>query len=128
MRRLTASPRRCRLAGGSSNDGAPGYPRLQLAQLFELRRACQLSQEQLAATLAEKQPSISRLEQRTDMYVSTLRRYIEAMGGQLDIVARFPDGEASIDQFAEEPKDLPEQASPSPAERAQRTAAGAGRQ
>ena len=96
--------------------------------LVELRRARQLSQEQLAATLGEKQPSISRLEQRTDMYVSTLRRYIEAMGGQLDIVARFPDGEVSINQFAEEPKDLPEQASPLPAERAQRTAAGAGRQ
>lgn len=67
--------------------------------LFELRRARQLSQEQLAESLGEKQPSISRLEQRTDMYVSTLRRYIEAMGGQLDIVARFPDGEVSIDQF-----------------------------
>jgi len=69
--------------------------------LHELRRARQLSQEQLAATLGEKQPSISRLEQRADMYVSTLRRYIEAMGGQLDIVARFPDGAVSISQFAE---------------------------
>jgi ribosome-binding protein aMBF1 (putative translation factor) len=67
--------------------------------LFELRRARKLSQEQLAESLGEKQPSISRLEQRTDMYVSTLRRYIEAMGGQLDIIARFPDGEVSIDQF-----------------------------
>ncbi len=79
--------------------------------LFELRRARQLSQEQLAATLGEKQPSISRLEQRTDMYVSTLRRYIEAMGGQLDIVARFPEGEVSITQFGEtdtEPTPLPE--------------------
>ncbi len=74
--------------------------------LFELRRARQLSQEQLAATLGEKQPSISRLEQRTDMYVSTLRRYIEAMGGQLDIVARFPDGEVSITQFGETDADL----------------------
>lgn len=69
--------------------------------LHELRRARQLSQEQLAATLGEKQPSISRLEQRTDMYVSTLRRYVEAMGGKLDIVARFPDGEVSISQFGE---------------------------
>lgn len=95
--------------------------------LFELRRARQLSQEQLAATLGEKQPSISRLEQRTDMYVSTLRRYIEAMGGQLDIVARFPDGEVSISQFAESANDPTEQASPLPAERGQRAAAGAGR-
>ncbi len=64
--------------------------------LFELRRARQLSQEQLAAALGEKQPSISRLEQRTDMYVSTLRRYIEGMGGRLDIVARFPKGAATV--------------------------------
>jgi predicted XRE-type DNA-binding protein len=43
--------------------------------LHELRRARQLSQEQLAEVLGEKQPSISKLEQRTDMYISTLRRY-----------------------------------------------------
>lgn len=69
--------------------------------LHELRRARELSQEQLAQTLGEKQPSISRLEQRTDMYISTLRRYIEAMGGELDIVARFPEGAVRITQFAE---------------------------
>jgi hypothetical protein len=42
---------------------------------------------------------VSKIEKRTDMYVSTLRRYIEAMGGQLDVVARFPDGDVRITQF-----------------------------
>lgn len=69
--------------------------------LHELRRARELSQEQLAETLGEKQPSISKLEQRTDMYISTLRRYIRAMGGDLDIVARFPEGNVRISQFGQ---------------------------
>jgi DNA-binding transcriptional regulator YiaG len=69
--------------------------------LHELRRARELSQQTLAQLLGESQPSVSKLEQRTDMYVSTLRRYIEAMGGELEIVARFPDGAVRITQFAE---------------------------
>ncbi|MHB1587582.1 MAG: XRE family transcriptional regulator [Acidiferrobacteraceae bacterium] len=74
-----------------------------LAQLplFELRQARQLSQEQLAKTLHVKQASISKLERRTDMYLSTLRSYIEAMGGALEIVARFPDGAVRIKQLEE---------------------------
>jgi transcriptional regulator with XRE-family HTH domain len=67
--------------------------------LQELRRARELSQAQLAEALGEKQPNISQLEQRTDMYVSTLRKYIEAMGGELDIIARFPEGAIRIRQF-----------------------------
>lgn len=69
--------------------------------LHELRRARQFSQEQLAQVLGEKQASISKLEQRTDMYVSTLRRYLEAMGGELVIAARFPAGAIEISQFGE---------------------------
>jgi transcriptional regulator with XRE-family HTH domain len=69
--------------------------------LQELRRARELSQAQLAEVLGEKQPNISQLEQRTDMYVSTLRKYIEAMGGELDIIARFPEGAVRIRQFQE---------------------------
>jgi DNA-binding transcriptional regulator YiaG len=68
--------------------------------LHELRRARELSQQTLADLLGESQPAISKLEQRTDMYVSTLRRYIEAMGGRLDIIAHFPDGDVRITQFA----------------------------
>jgi|ERR1700724_524256 len=69
--------------------------------LQELRRARQLSQEQLAEELGATQPEISKIEHRTDMYVSTLRRFVEAMGGQLEIIARFPDGTVEISQFQE---------------------------
>lgn len=67
--------------------------------LQELRRARALSQAQLATALEATQPEVSKIEQRTDMYVSTLRSYIEAMGGHLDIIARFPDGDVEISQF-----------------------------
>ena len=67
--------------------------------LQELRLALQMSQEHLAKLLATKQANVSRMERRTDMYISTLRSYIEAMGGELDIIARFPDGEVHINQF-----------------------------
>jgi DNA-binding transcriptional regulator YiaG len=69
--------------------------------LQELRQARQLSQEQLATILQVKQASISKLERRTDMYISTLRQFIEAMGGELEIVAKFPDGVVRITQFQE---------------------------
>jgi hypothetical protein len=59
--------------------------------LTELRRARALTQNQLAADLHVGQASIAKLERRTDMYLSTLRRFVEAMGGELEIVARFPD-------------------------------------
>lgn len=68
--------------------------------LQELRQARRLSQERLAKILTTKQANVSRLERRTDMYISTLRSYIEAMGGKLDIIARFPDGEIHISQFS----------------------------
>jgi hypothetical protein len=62
------------------------------ASLRELRKARARSQEQIAERLGIKQSAVSKLERRTDMYVSTLRDLVEAMGGQLDVVARFPDG------------------------------------
>ncbi|MGH7577166.1 MAG: XRE family transcriptional regulator [Longimicrobiales bacterium] len=67
--------------------------------LHELRRARQLTQQQLADVLGIEQGNVSKLERRTDMYVSTLRNFVEALGGTLDIVARFPDGEVRIRQF-----------------------------
>ncbi|MFJ1256344.1 XRE family transcriptional regulator [Cupriavidus sp. CuC1] len=69
--------------------------------LGELRRARGLSQEALASVLNVKQPSIAKLEQRTDMYISTLRSHIRAMGGELEIVAHFPDGDVRIANFSE---------------------------
>lgn len=68
--------------------------------LRELREAHQRSQSALARKLRVKQAAVSKLERRTDMYVSTLRSYIEAMGGTLEIVARFPrSGTVRIKQF-----------------------------
>ena len=67
--------------------------------MHELRRARQLSQEQLADVLDIKQGSVSKLERRTDLYISTLRRYIEAMGGELTLQARFPEGSVTITQL-----------------------------
>jgi DNA-binding XRE family transcriptional regulator len=74
---------------------------LQAMPLQELRQARKLSQEAIATVLGAKQASISKLEHRTDMYVSTLRSYIEAMGGTLEIVAQFPDGKVRITQFTD---------------------------
>jgi ribosome-binding protein aMBF1 (putative translation factor) len=67
--------------------------------LAELRRARGLSQKTLADVLHVDQASISKMERRTDMYISTLRSHIEAMGGELEIVARFPDGSVKIANF-----------------------------
>lgn len=68
--------------------------------LAEVRKAMQLSQEELAAILNINQASVAKMEKRTDMYIGTLRRFIQAMGGELDIVARFPDRQIKIDQFS----------------------------
>ncbi len=67
--------------------------------LAELRQARHLSQEQLAAELDVRQPAVAKIEKKTDMYISTLRRFIEAMGGQLEIRAQFPDGDVRINLF-----------------------------
>ncbi len=69
--------------------------------LHELRRARGLSQKMLAEALHIQQPSVAKLERRTDMYMSTLRSHIEAMGGKLEVVARFPDGAVKINQFSD---------------------------
>jgi len=67
--------------------------------LNDIRHARQLSQEHLAEVLHTKQATVSKMERRTDMYISTLRAYIEAMGGELEITAHFPDGIIKINQF-----------------------------
>lgn len=67
--------------------------------LAELRQARHFSQEQLAAELHVKQPAIAKIEKKTDMYISTLRRFVEAMGGELEIRAHFPEGDVKINQF-----------------------------
>ncbi len=67
--------------------------------LHELRQAKALSQVKLAESLHVNQAAVSKIEHRTDMYISTLRDYIRAMGGDLEIVAKFPDGSVKISNF-----------------------------
>ena len=73
----------------------------QEMSLAELRQARKLTQDALSQTLQVGQPAIAKLEKRTDMYVGNLRRFVEAMGGELEIVAHFPDGDVKITNFSE---------------------------
>lgn len=65
----------------------------EYATLQQLRKARELTQVRLAELLGKDQVSISQLEKRTDMLLSTLRSYVEAMGGSLSLVVQFEDGE-----------------------------------
>ena len=69
--------------------------------LHELRKARAMTQKSIGETLNVNQPAVAKLERRTDMYVSNLRAYIEAMGGELSIVARFPQGDVAITNFSD---------------------------
>lgn len=69
--------------------------------LNRLREARDLTQTNLAKTLNVPQGSISKMERRSDMYISTLRSYIEAMGGELKLTAVFDTGTVEISQFCE---------------------------
>lgn len=69
--------------------------------LAELRQARARSQQELARKLKVGQPAVAKLERRTDMYVSNLRRYIAALGGSLEITARFPEGVVNITNFGD---------------------------
>src|SRR5580693_3772538 len=67
--------------------------------LSEVRRLAGKSQQEVAETLGMKQPSLSKLEKQGDMQISTLRKIIKALGGELEVLARFPKGTVKIDQF-----------------------------
>jgi DNA-binding XRE family transcriptional regulator len=72
---------------------------VEAVNLNQLREARSLTQAYLASVLGVNQGSVSKMEKRTDMYISTLRSFIQAMGGQLQIKAVFPEGEVEIEQF-----------------------------
>lgn len=65
----------------------------------QLRQLAGKSQRELAKILGIKQPSLSKLEKQSDMQISTLQKIIEALGGELDVVARFPKGAVKIGQI-----------------------------
>ena len=72
---------------------------LIMMDLEELRRTCDLSQEQIAGRLDTQQAQISSLERRNDLLVSTLRRYVDALGGHLEIRAVFPGWTVQVVDF-----------------------------
>ncbi len=61
--------------------------------LNELRERRGITQEQVAARLETSRPNVSRIEHEDDVRMTTLRRYVTALGGELELVVRFPDGE-----------------------------------
>ena len=67
--------------------------------LSEVRQLAGKSQQEVADTLGMKQPSLSKLEKQADMQISTLRKIVKALGGELEVLARFPKGTVKIDQF-----------------------------
>ena len=69
--------------------------------LHELRKTRAVTQEALAVKLAVGRPAVCKLERRADMHVSNLRRYVEALGGALEIIARFPDRTVTIAEVGE---------------------------
>lgn len=64
---------------------------VDIMSLRDVRKAFDLSQEDLAEVLGMEQESVSRLERRTDLLLSTMRKYVAAMGGDLKLIAQFPD-------------------------------------
>jgi len=68
--------------------------------LAEVRRARKITQQDVAATLNTTQSAVSRLEHQADLYLSTLKKYVEAVGGRLQIFAEFPDARIPIDTLA----------------------------
>lgn len=86
-----------------SQEKAKAKTKVMLSEmaLDELREARRLTQEQLADRLHVKQPAIAKIERRADMYVSTMRGVIKAMGGEMEILAVFPEGRVTIKQFRE---------------------------
>ena len=69
--------------------------------LSEIRELAGKSQRQVADALGIKQPSLSKLEKQSDMQISTLRRIVNALGGELEVSARFPAGTVKIEPFNE---------------------------
>ena len=92
-------------------DAMPAERRLRVDQrvreaiaampLDELRRARQMTQAKLAESLGVNQGEVSKIEHRTDLYLSTLAEYVKALGGTLEIRAVFRDREVRITQFEE---------------------------
>lgn len=69
--------------------------------LYRIRLARDLTQDELAAAMGTTQASVSKLERRSDVYLSSARRYVEAMGGEMEITVRFPDAAFRLEEGGE---------------------------
>lgn len=67
--------------------------------LSEVRKLTGKSQREVAESLGIKQPSLSKLEKQRDIQISTLQKIVKALGGELQVLAKFPKGTIKIDQF-----------------------------
>src|SRR5580658_5075315 len=96
---------RARMSAAARAVSAAEHRRLlEEMSLHQLRKARELTQTKIAAELHMGQGDVSKLERRTDMYVSTVAGYLQAVGADLEIRAVFPDGRAvKIAQFSEQP-------------------------
>jgi transcriptional regulator with XRE-family HTH domain len=90
-----------RTTTGTTRAKAARRTKELLAELLlsEVRQVAGKSQQQVARKLGIKQPSLSKLEKQADMQISTLQRIVKALGGELEVLARFPKGTVKIDQF-----------------------------
>ena len=94
------SERRARMSPeAQSRAAARAEAMLVEMQLQELRKARNVTQVEVARAMNVEQASISKLERREDMYVSTLREYVRALGGELRLVASFPDADIQVHPF-----------------------------
>ena len=99
---------RSKMSPSGKAASAAEYDRLtKELSLQELRKARELTQTSIAAELEIAQGDVSKLERRTDMYISTLANYLHAVGAELEIRAVFPDGNAvKMTQFVEDPRSV----------------------
>lgn len=84
-----------------TRDRAAARTKELLAELVmsELREMTGKSQTELATILGMKQPSLSKLEKQSDMQISTLKKIVTALGGELEVLAKFPQGAIKLAQF-----------------------------
>ena len=100
------SPERQKRIGDEAQKLHAEYLTLQ-----ELRKAKELTQVQLAETLGIRQATIAQMEKRTDLMISTVRGYVEAMGGKLKLLVEFPDHAAvSLDGLGDTDEPSPRNA------------------
>jgi transcriptional regulator with XRE-family HTH domain len=87
-----------RTSSKQTRDRAAARTKEMLGELLvgELRQAAGKSQRELAKILGIKQPSLSKLENQSDMQISTLQKIVQALGGELDFIARFPKGAVKV--------------------------------